>query len=717
MDNSSILQIVLQARDEASGAIKQFSDTLSGVVEIAAGFSLANVGQELADTAKAAVDAAINFQAVTVSLGTILGNVSSGGEVAADSFGGSSSKISDIASRTADEMRNYAEKMKKYQQDIADTMVGQNVIDAQEKLQDSLAKITEQIGTASADEKDREAQRTQTMQDRLSDLKDSFATKEADKQGKYEQDMANAKGDIQKKAITKKYEDQQKLDKDAFDRQFAMEQAHLQRTKDEQDKADKEATDKKIASLQAQQAEEEKNGQQEIDRLKKENEKKLALYKQELDDEELNHKEHLARLADEAEKAGSGAAAKITQALEQNSPFKAIRRSLQDELSFIKTIEPKMPFDFNDIVALDRHMTQFGYNGQKLIPILGDIASVANVSLQTVGQAVTDAAKAGRWQMLEQDVGVTKEELKRFGAEFDKQGHLMNEGSFFEALDKMHEKGGPAFDGMNNQMGTLKGQITNLHTTLFQLSMDILGIDIASGKVTKGGAFDTITHMVMTFAEYLKTHKAEIADFFKKVLEGIINVGEFIIKYHPILIAMAGFFGILLVAAIVAAIAAFAAIVGASAPVILIIGLVGAAVALLATNWKTYWNQMGLIVKAVWDNIVNDVKTNLNNVISMINALIKGANVVTSKLPGNIKIPDIPKFESGGYVPQTGLAIVHQGEFVLSKAMLAGKQSIPSQVSNTTNNNSPVNIYATISNEMDLNLLGHKIAFAVRNSR
>ena len=72
-------------------------------------------------------------------------------------------------------------------------------------------------------------------------------------------------------------------------------------------------------------------------------------------------------------------------------------------------------------------------------------------------------------------------------------------------------------------------------------------------------------------------------------------------------------------------------------------------------------------------------------------------------------------FAHGGYVPQTGLAIVHAGEFVLSKGMLAGNQSIPSSVSSVFNQ--PITINAVIDNEMDLNILGYKLAWAMRNSR
>ncbi len=151
--------------------------------------------------------------------------------------------------------------------------------------------------------------------------------------------------------------------------------------------------------------------------------------------------------------------------------------------------------------------------------------------------------------------------------------------------------------------------------------------------------------------------------------------------------------------------------------------------AILTGNWSKAWAGIKDGLYDIWEGIkgivsgavamiTDSVKLALNGIIGFINGVISGANSVVDKIPGakGIKIPLIPTFMQGGYVPQTGLALLHQGEFVLSKDMLQGRQNIPSSVE-TTNNNSPVTIYATINQDMDLNLLGQKVAFAVRNSR
>ncbi len=147
-------------------------------------------------------------------------------------------------------------------------------------------------------------------------------------------------------------------------------------------------------------------------------------------------------------------------------------------------------------------------------------------------------------------------------------------------------------------------------------------------------------------------------------------------------------------------------------------------------NWSKAWEGIKKGLSIVWDGIkdvisggvkylIDSIKLALDVVIGLVNGVISGFNKVAGAASnGKIKIPEIPHFQDGGFVPATGLAVLHAGEFVLSKAMLTGQQSIPTQVMNSkTTNNTPINIYATVDNTIDMNLLGNKIAFALRNSR
>jgi hypothetical protein len=148
-------------------------------------------------------------------------------------------------------------------------------------------------------------------------------------------------------------------------------------------------------------------------------------------------------------------------------------------------------------------------------------------------------------------------------------------------------------------------------------------------------------------------------------------------------------------------------------------------------NYKESMLDMSTATKSYWDVISQQFHTGANDIIDAVNAVIRALNSIHFNFPG-IKIggqtigafsfngfglTQLPHFDTGGYVPNTGIAMLHEGEFVLSKAMLAGKQSVPNQVSNTTNYKQPITIYATVNSDIDMNLLGQKIAFAVRNSR
>lgn len=72
-------------------------------------------------------------------------------------------------------------------------------------------------------------------------------------------------------------------------------------------------------------------------------------------------------------------------------------------------------------------------------------------------------------------------------------------------------------------------------------------------------------------------------------------------------------------------------------------------------------------------------------------------------------------FDQGGWVGQTGAALVHQGEFVLSRDMLAGRTAVPSSVGQTFNQ--PITVQAVINSDVDLNLIGYRLAWALRNAR
>ncbi len=72
------------------------------------------------------------------------------------------------------------------------------------------------------------------------------------------------------------------------------------------------------------------------------------------------------------------------------------------------------------------------------------------------------------------------------------------------------------------------------------------------------------------------------------------------------------------------------------------------------------------------------------------------------------------QFADGGWVPHTGLALVHGGEYVLSRDMLAGREPVMAPI-NTSNSNINVGpVY--VQGPEDIETLSHKLAFMMSTS-
>ncbi len=111
-----------------------------------------------------------------------------------------------------------------------------------------------------------------------------------------------------------------------------------------------------------------------------------------------------------------------------------------------------------------------------------------------------------------------------------------------------------------------------------------------------------------------------------------------------------------------------------------------------------------------WGAILSAIGRGIANaVIGLIEGAINGALAGVA----GMKKFNLPRFEQGGWVPQTGLAVVHAGEYVLSRDMLAGKQPIQAPITNTSNKNITIGpVY--VSNQMDAESMIRQISFALK---
>ena len=96
-------------------------------------------------------------------------------------------------------------------------------------------------------------------------------------------------------------------------------------------------------------------------------------------------------------------------------------------------------------------------------------------------------------------------------------------------------------------------------------------------------------------------------------------------------------------------------------------------------------------------------------------------NYINPPASTNIQIPHgaLPAYADGGYVPSTSPAIIHAGEFVLSNAMLAGRQSVPREIQSAVsnvNNSRNANITVNAMTNADPHMIGKEIAWAIRTS-
>lgn len=283
------------------------------------------------------------------------------------------------------------------------------------------------------------------------------------------------------------------------------------------------------------------------------------------------------------------------------------------------------------------------------------------------------------------------------------------------------EAAGKTFAG---QMNILKNSVNDLEESIGQLLVGAIGPIIPKFQEV----VDTIKNIIA--GEYDLTDLTKtLGTQFGGLGTMLGQVIEFFGKNHDALIALAGVIGGVFMIAIVAAGAAMISFIGLSLPILGLFAVIGAGVALAIAHWKELQKWAGTITKSVGDffvglgkgisgvvnGIITDIKNMVNSIIDTVNKLIRGVNGVGSKIGlGSVKIPEIPKFEQGGWVPATGLAIVHQGEYVLSRDMLAGRQPAAVQ---TSNYNQPINVYATINTPLDMNQLAYMMAYELRNRR
>ncbi len=129
--------------------------------------------------------------------------------------------------------------------------------------------------------------------------------------------------------------------------------------------------------------------------------------------------------------------------------------------------------------------------------------------------------------------------------------------------------------------------------------------------------------------------------------------------------------------------------------------------------FEDIWNGLVKFFTGIWETIKGIIRGGINAIIGMLNGFIENINRVGAKV--GVNIGKIPTFQEGGLVAQTGPAFLHAGEYVLSRDMLIGRKPAPAFA--TTNYNSPINInVASVRGMEDIDSIAHRLDFYLRTS-
>jgi len=111
-----------------------------------------------------------------------------------------------------------------------------------------------------------------------------------------------------------------------------------------------------------------------------------------------------------------------------------------------------------------------------------------------------------------------------------------------------------------------------------------------------------------------------------------------------------------------------------------VFGWIGSAASTVAGAVRTAFGAIAGFISSAFSGAVGVVRGALNGVIGVINSAIGGANSVIgalNKVPGvNFPhLPSLPRLDVGGYVDQSGVAVIHRGEEVVPAAEVSRRQS------------------------------------------
>lgn len=180
----------------------------------------------------------------------------------------------------------------------------------------------------------------------------------------------------------------------------------------------------------------------------------------------------------------------------------------QQAVAWMNNFALSAPFTRESIMQASTTIAALGLDITQVIPALGNLAAVMRTDMPTAAQAFMDAYE-GRFQMMQRDLHVSKQQLVEYGLQIDANGKIVSS-SLAPAFERFVAANYPR--AMTQQMTTFNGQMSNL-TDQFQNFERIAG----------GEVFGKLKEQLLGFLTYLQGHQQEVNAFAATIGEGLGN--------------------------------------------------------------------------------------------------------------------------------------------------------------------------------------------------
>lgn len=178
----------------------------------------------------------------------------------------------------------------------------------------------------------------------------------------------------------------------------------------------------------------------------------------------------------------------------------------QDAVSWITQFALAAPFTRQSIMQASVTIAALGQDITQVIPALGNLASVMGTDMPTAAQAFMDAYE-GRFQMMQRDLHVSKQQLQEYGLEISNTGKIVAS-TLAPAFERFVAANYP--NAMSLQMHTFNGQMSNLEDQLQNVE-----------RIVGHGVFEALKGEMFDLIGYLQSHQGAVNAFAATLGDGL----------------------------------------------------------------------------------------------------------------------------------------------------------------------------------------------------